>query len=69
MEVKKQQLQSDMERQTGSKLGKENIKAIYCHPAQLILCRVNSESGSVVSDYLRPHGLSMEFSRPEYWSG
>ena len=28
-----------------------------------------SESGSVMSDYLRPHGLSMEFSRPEYWSG
>ena len=27
-----------------------------------------SESGSVVSDSLRPHG-SMEFSRPEYWSG
>ena len=30
-----------------------------------------SESHSVVSDSLRPHGLykSMEFSRPEYWSG
>ena len=28
-----------------------------------------SESGSVVSDSLWPHGLSMEFSRPEYWSG
>ena len=28
-----------------------------------------SESCSVVSDSLRPHGVSMEFSRPEYWSG
>ena len=28
-----------------------------------------SESGSVVFDCLRPHGLYMEFSRPEYWSG
>ena len=28
-----------------------------------------SESHSVMSDSLQPHGLSMEFSRPEYWSG
>ena len=33
--VKKQQLQVDMEQQTGSKLGKEYVKAIYCHPAYL----------------------------------
>ena len=33
--VKKQQLELDMERQTGSKLGKEFIKAVYCHPAYL----------------------------------
>ena len=35
MQVKKQQLESDMEQWTGSKLGKEYIKAIYCHPAGL----------------------------------
>ena len=35
MQVKKQQLELDMELQTGSKLGKEYIKAIYCHPAYL----------------------------------
>ena len=35
MQVKKVQLESDMEHQTGSKLGKEYIKAIYCHPAYL----------------------------------
>ena len=32
MQVKKQQLELDMEQWTGSKLGKEYIKAIYCHP-------------------------------------
>ena len=32
MQVKKQQLEPDMEQQTGSSLGKEYIKAVYCHP-------------------------------------
>ena len=36
MEVKKQQLEPDMEQWTGSKLGKEYIKAVYCHLACLI---------------------------------
>ena len=35
MHVKKQQLELDMEQQTGSKSGKEYIKAVYCHPAYL----------------------------------
>ena len=35
MQVKKQQLKLDMEQQTGSKSGKEYIKAVYCHPAYL----------------------------------
>ena len=35
MQVKNQQLELDMEKQTGSKLGKEYIKAVYCHPAYL----------------------------------
>ena len=35
MQVKKQQLEMDMEQQTGSKLGKEYVKAVYCHPAYL----------------------------------
>ena len=34
MQVQKQQLELDME-QTGSKLGKEYVKAVYCHPAYL----------------------------------
>ena len=33
MPVKKQELEPDMEQQTGSKLGKEYIKAVYCHLA------------------------------------
>ena len=35
MQVKKQQLELDMEQQTGSKEEKEYIKAVYCHPAYL----------------------------------
>ena len=35
MQVRKQQLELDMEQQTGSKLGKEYVKAVYSHPAYL----------------------------------
>ena len=35
MQVKKQQLEPDMEQRIGSKLGKEYVRAIYCHPAYL----------------------------------
>ena len=35
MQVRKQQLELDMEQQTGSKLGEEYVKAVYCHPAYL----------------------------------
>ena len=35
MQVKKQHLEQDMEQGTGSKLGKDNVKAVYCHPAYL----------------------------------
>ena len=37
MQVKKQQLEPDMEQQTGSKLGKEFIKAVCCHPVYLTI--------------------------------
>ena len=36
MQVKKEQLELDMEQQTGSKSGKEYVKAVSCHPAYLI---------------------------------
>ena len=35
MQVKEKQFEPDMEQLTGSKLGKEYIKAVYCHPAYL----------------------------------
>ena len=35
MQVMKQQVEPDMKQQTGSKSGKEYIKAVYCHPAYL----------------------------------
>ena len=70
MLVKKQQLEPDMGQQIGSKLGKEQVKAVYCCPAYLtytqsISCEIlgwmNHSSvqfsHSVVSDSLQPHGL------------
>ena len=35
MQVKKQHLELDVEQQAGSKLGKEYVKAVYCHPVYL----------------------------------
>ena len=42
MQVKKQQLELDMEQQTGSKSGKEYIKAVYCHLAYLTYMQITS---------------------------
>ena len=41
-QVRKQQLELDMEQQTGSKLGKEYVKALYCHSAYLIYMQSTS---------------------------
>ena len=41
MQVRKQQLELDMAQETGSKLGKEYIKVVYCHPAYLTGCLNN----------------------------
>ena len=59
MQVKKQQLELDMEQQTGSKSGKEYVKAVYCHPAYstYMQSEVKKRSRLVMSDSLRPHGL------------
>ena len=43
MQVKKQQLEPDMEQWTGSKLGKEYVKVAYCHPAYLTFMQSISE--------------------------
>ena len=37
MQVKKQQLEPDMEQQTSSKLGEQYVKAVYCHSAYLYM--------------------------------
>ena len=42
MQVKKQQLEPDMEQQTGSELGKEYVKAMYCHRAYLTFMQSTS---------------------------
>ena len=42
MQVKRQQLELDMEQQTGSKSGKEYIKAVYCNPAYLTYIKSTS---------------------------
>ena len=42
MQVKKQLLEPNMEQQTSSKLGKEHVKAVYCHPAYLTYMKSTS---------------------------
>ena len=43
MQIRKQQLELDMEQQTGSKSGKEYAKAVYCHPAHLTYVQSTSQ--------------------------
>ena len=47
MQVKKQQLELDMEQQTSSKSGKEYIKAVYCHPAYLTYMQSTSRNAGL----------------------
>ena len=42
MQIKKHNLEPDMEQRTGSKLGEEYIKAVYCHPAYLTYIQITS---------------------------
>ena len=49
MQVKKQQLELDMEQQTCSKLGKEYVKAVYCHPAYLTYMQSQIRSDQLLS--------------------
>ena len=59
-QVKTQQLELDMEQQTGSKLGKEYVKAIYCHPAYLTYMQSIS---CVMLGWVRRHKLESRFQR------
>ena len=77
MQDKEQQLELDMEQWTGSKLGKEYVKSVYCHHAYLSsmqsVCVPNcfSHVQFFASLWTVAHQapLSMGFSREEYWSG
>ena len=58
MQFKKQQLGQDMEEWTGSKMGKEYVKVVYCYLAYLTSLQSSVQfSCSVVSDSLQPRGL------------
>ena len=57
MEVKKQQLEPNMEQQTGCKLGKEYNKAVYCHPAYLTYMQSTS---CEMPDWMK-HNLESRF--------
>ena len=58
MQVKKQQLELDMEQQTGSKLGKEYVKVVYCHSAYLS----SMQSTSCEMPGLMKHKLESRFT-------
>ena len=57
MQVKKQQLEPDMKQQTGSKLGKEYIKTVYCHLAYLTYMQSTS---CEMTDWMK-HKLESRF--------
>ena len=72
MQVKKQQLEPDMEQWTGSKLGKEYVKVVYCHPAYLTYAvileprKIKSDAVSTVSpsichEVMGPHAMILVF--------
>ena len=69
MQVKKQQLELDIDQQTGSKLGKEYVKAVYCYSAYLYAEWSENESHSVVSNSLWPHGLYSPWNSPGQHTG
>ena len=51
MQDKKQQLEPDMEQQTGSKLGKEYVKTVYCHPAYFTSMQSSVQFSLVAQSY------------------
>ena len=58
MQVKKQQLELDMEQRNGSKLGKEYVKAVYCHSAYLTYMQSISEKA------MAPHSSTLALKIP-----
>ena len=66
MQVKKQQLKLDMEQRTSSKLGKEYIKAVYCHPAYLTYMQSTSWETLGWKKHKLESGLPGEISNLRY---
>ena len=64
MQVKKQHLELDMEQQTSSKLGKENVKAIYCHPVYLAYMQSTSCKMSGGMNHKLQSRLLGEYQQP-----
>ena len=60
MQVRKQQLELDMEQQTGSKLGKEYVKVVYCHPAYLTYMQNPMDGGAW---WTAVHGVARSWTR------
>ena len=50
MQVRKQQLEPDMEQWTGSKLRKEYVKAVYCHPVYLTYMQSTSKKNAKLDE-------------------
>ena len=69
MQVKNQKLELNMEQWPGSKLGKDYVKAVYCHPAYLTYMQSTSY---VILDWMNhklESGLPGEMSKPEISRG
>ena len=70
MQLRKQQLELDMEEQTGSQSGKEYVKAVYCHPAYLTYMQIQfssvAQSCPILCDPMdcSTPGFSVQFSEP-----
>ena len=62
MQVKKQQLEPDTEKWTGSKLGKEYVKDVYCHPACLTYMQSTSSEMPGWMSHKRESSLPGEIS-------
>ena len=62
MQVKKQQLELDTEQWTGSKLGKEYVKAVYCHPASVQSVQSLSHVQLLVAPWTEACQASLSFS-------
>ena len=68
MQVRKQQLELDMEQQTGSKSGKEYVKAVYCHPEEYIMRNAGLEEPQLESRLLGKISITSDMQMiPPLW--